>query len=290
MGQTKLLKSLANRFNPEALKEYETLLRQLQESFAPANFHEAMLVERMAVAWWRLGRALRFELRETRRATRIAGELIPEHADEPAAYDLLFDLLRENPDEAAVLINKSVQILSHCIENIAKEGDLDEFCLTELQQVPGGLWQRLMALSESDNGVHIHFVVKTADGYEPANPGSAENKAARLLKEEWDNFVRWSDVCSIVRRVPELQAVLRRPDLPYQGAVELLLRYEPPSNASSTKPWTSSSGCSAGAKGKQCRHPSTRTSRSNDSNRDQVPRGNRPLAVARGAGQQQRFQ
>ena len=45
---------LACRFNPEARNEFETLLSQLQEAYAPANDPEAKLVERMAVvggAW-----------------------------------------------------------------------------------------------------------------------------------------------------------------------------------------------------------------------------------------------
>jgi hypothetical protein len=68
------------------------------------------------------------------------------------------------------------------------------------------------------------FWIKTATLSQP--PGSAENKAFRLLKEEWGNYVRWGDICFAVRHIPELQAVLRRPDLPDQQAIERLLRYE----------------------------------------------------------------
>ena len=59
-----------------------------------------------------------------------------------------------------------------------------------------------------------------------APQGSAENKAAKLLGEELENLWRWAEVCWLVRQVPQLLAVLRRPDLPDKEAVELLLRYE----------------------------------------------------------------
>ena len=83
-------------------------------------------------------------------------------------------------------------------------------------------------LSEPYKKIKVRVMVLDKDGNpEPAPQGSAENKAVRLLKEEWDNYVRWGEICFAVRNVPELQAVLRRPDLPDADAVELLLRYEP---------------------------------------------------------------
>jgi len=126
--------------------------------------------------------------------------------------------------------------LKLCIDQ--EDGELDEFCLTELQQVPGGLWRRLMALlSEPYKKIKVRVMVLDKDGNpEPAPQGSAENKAVRLLKEEWDNYVRWGEICFAVRNVPELQAVLRRPDLPDADAVELLLRYEP----AASSPWCKS--------------------------------------------------
>lgn len=217
---------LAHHNNPEALNQFRVTLADLQKTFAPSTPLEAMLVERMAVAWWRLGRVLAFELREARRAVKVASMQLPERAQEPANYDLLFDLLREDPEYTANLLGKALEILQYCLKEATEKGYLNEFCLNELKSVPGGIFTRclsLLSLSESDKQP---LVIVTYGPEGPAPAGSAENKAAQLLAEEWTNLLRWSDICAFVRRVPELQAALRRPDLPSKEVIDRILRYE----------------------------------------------------------------
>jgi hypothetical protein len=79
----------AYNYNPEVREEYRRLLVNLHKAFAPADAVEEVLIERMAVAWFRLARGLRFELRETQRATKIGGKRLPEHIQEPEIYDIL---------------------------------------------------------------------------------------------------------------------------------------------------------------------------------------------------------
>ena len=51
-----------HRFDPEARQEYEALLSELQKACSPADAVEAMLVEDMAVARWRMAAEARSHL------------------------------------------------------------------------------------------------------------------------------------------------------------------------------------------------------------------------------------
>jgi hypothetical protein len=82
------------------------------------------------------------------------------------------------------LRNPCKQVSRKCAKSFDRIGSTGQSNLWLGQQGP----TRLAALlSESDDKVQIRFMVLDKHGnLQPANPGSAENKAVRLLKEEWD--------------------------------------------------------------------------------------------------------
>jgi hypothetical protein len=132
-----LSKEILASSDTEAVGEYESLLAELRTTFAPADAVEEMLVESMAVARWRLARTLRFDLRERLRAIKVAGERLPEYTQEPAYYDRLLDLPREDPKLAMIEIHKGLNILHHCFEQMNKDSYLDECSLDLLKSMPG---------------------------------------------------------------------------------------------------------------------------------------------------------
>ena len=207
--------------NDKAHMEFGSLLAKLSIHYAPADVVESMLVERIAVTQWRLARVLRYELRETRRATKIVGKQLPEYGQEPTNYAFLFNLIREDPEQAYTLLDKAVSTLTMCIEHTEKGGELDTVFLDQLKSIPGGIYTRLLPLLENLKGSSF-----TLEDLVCGSRGGVESQVPLLFCEELKNLMRWSDVCEMVLRNPALRAQLRRPDLPDQPAVDRSLRYE----------------------------------------------------------------
>jgi hypothetical protein len=235
--------------DPEARGEYRRLLQDLQKAHPPADAVDVVYVERMAVAQLWSVSVLRYTLRETQRAIKIGGKRLPEHIQEPAAYDLLLDYIREDPEGATNLIAKALAILDCCLEQIKKNGYLDGAALDLLRSVPGGLYMRLMAFAsrsedktakDSCQVLLVHVPRHASESTTQALLAAAANEAAstrperlrpdgekilRLILEEHKNLLRGNEICILVRHNPELRAQLRRPDLPEKEAIEVILRF-----------------------------------------------------------------
>ena len=230
-----LSKEICAGHDAETRQEYRKLLADLFKTFAPADTMEEMLVERIAVAQLRLARVLRYELRETQRAIKIGGKRLPEHIQEPAVYDFLFDCIREDPEEAANVICKGLATLRICLEHINEDGNLHEAYFDLLRSVPGNLLTRVLAFttrppndSQADLMVSLILaseVVNKEASAPPDHLGTADYKIIQLVLEEQENLLRWHEICFLVRNNPGLRAQLRRPDLPEKEASERILRY-----------------------------------------------------------------
>jgi hypothetical protein len=175
-----------------------------------------MLVERMAIAWWRLARVLRFELRATCSAITVEGDRA--FVDEKTGPDLLEQILRD-PEELAARLDRALAVISKCEEQIASRGHLEEFEVEALRAVPGDLYARCCALYST---VHLFMEIDSSEEVCIVCRKMSEEE----LNAARPNLQMWQRVCAVVARKPELRATLERPDLPDPAASDRILRYE----------------------------------------------------------------
>lgn len=107
--------------------EYEALLARMIEDCKPVGFREEMLVEELAICYWRLRRACRVETAEV---TAQLDEV--ESPDRPDDWSIAF-AERCDPDGASGLLKKNVagvkeleKILGYAIDEITRMGLLCE--------------------------------------------------------------------------------------------------------------------------------------------------------------------
>ena len=81
------------RDGPENRKQFERLLTQLRDKLNPDGILEEMLVEKIAVAYWRLRRALRVRLRRTKSMTISVMPAITGYRPTPAPSPSLREAL-----------------------------------------------------------------------------------------------------------------------------------------------------------------------------------------------------
>ena len=97
----------------EDASEFEELLSSLNRDLAPVGRLEEMMVEKIAVCWWRQKRALRYEALMIRRAS---GDDSPELCQERelALYSMIHGLRPESVAEAIVKIDSQLdQVIYH---------------------------------------------------------------------------------------------------------------------------------------------------------------------------------
>ena len=81
------------RDGPENRKQFERLLTQLRDKLNPDGILEEMLVEKIAVAYWRLRRALRVRLRRTKSMTISVMPAITGYRPTPAPSPSLREVI-----------------------------------------------------------------------------------------------------------------------------------------------------------------------------------------------------
>ena len=84
---------VSTRDGPENRKQFERLLTQLRDKLNPDGILEEMLVEKIAVAYWRLRRALRVRLRRTKSMTISVMPAITGYRPTPAPSPSLREVI-----------------------------------------------------------------------------------------------------------------------------------------------------------------------------------------------------
>ncbi len=98
---------VSTRDGPENRKQFERLLTQLRDKLNPDGILEEMLVEKIAVAYWRLRRALRVRLRRTKSMTISVMPAITGYRPTPAPSPSLRKALPSRLCATRPLLNAS---------------------------------------------------------------------------------------------------------------------------------------------------------------------------------------
>ncbi len=214
---------LANLRNPaETHQQFLELVAGLWKDYAPEGTSEELLVQHIALEWWRLARSLRFELRETRRAIQIGNHKLPDDPNADDIDDGIFERLRVSPEQTLLELDGLIEKLQACLHLALEQGYLEQTEWQALQSMPGDIYQRCLALAKEEDRQVVVVVEPPLKGAAP----SPENKVSVLLAEELQRLLDWRGVCELVLRLPWLQGVLRLPDLPGKEAAEQLLHFE----------------------------------------------------------------
>jgi hypothetical protein len=218
---------------PVSSREFRKVLAGLWTTYTPADVVEEMLVERAAVAYWRLAGALRFDLQERECSFQAAREGEPKCTLDLAYCYYLNDLESKDPEQAQDLIHKRLTFIKSCIKELEENDYLDERSLDMLRSVPGNLYT--FASKPKDEPKFSAVVTRIGappTGSAPAAPAASATaptgppaleffeQLLEVMNEEYDNLERWYH--RMLGMVPQP----RCRDLPGKDAVDLLLRYE----------------------------------------------------------------
>ena len=220
--------------------EFRTLLEGLVEDFQPVGVSEHLLVERIAICHWRLGRAVRYETAEIRRSYGVpdaSGDPTPDPAS--AIADLASGLMagyRVLPGGAAASLERS----SRGIDQLLKLVDDALFTVEALGHLSNSDRDRLLDAYGCEEGsvgrtcsastrliTDRDEIAKDDPGRLTKLPGPDECKAIlRFTLENERGRLR-----SLRRKVAKREAAQRELDqaclvLPPEPATDRLLRYE----------------------------------------------------------------
>lgn len=159
----------------------------------------------MAVAYWRLARVLRFELRETRRAVTVGGYRFPDRESQPEMYDFIFEQMRQDPRALPAKLDPMLQELQACRVEVDAKGYLEKFGMERLRRIPGRYYDTFMTWNSGGE-----LVVKKAklwgNGTKPAKYFQDENNLIEVIKEAKQLPLLKLD--EMIARTPELERYL----------------------------------------------------------------------------------
>ena len=210
----------------ESRSEFETLLESLTDDLQPEGALEGMLVEKIAVCYWRLRRALRCEVGAIRGAAdnltfrtalnRIDGAKLAEGSSAlgPAAAAMM---------RTTCGIDRVIYYLDSFLECVRENGHLAEPALEDLRKIFG---------VETDTfGYHVFFFnwAASKDGRKPGDslPDAAQCKEAlvMLLSDEKKRLEVLREVLVEQEQMAEAATLLSL-SLPVADLADKVLRYE----------------------------------------------------------------
>ena len=211
----------------ERISEFRNLMAQLREDLQPEGVLEEMLVEKIAICYWRLRRALRSEIGEIRKHLDIAQdkyfEALARHAAGAKYSDSWLHRfgLRDNSFGISVLLG----IVAEFRQEVATLGRLTEAGYGELVkyfgQQEGSVANRCLSVAPVAPGESSNTEPEgTAE-----TPTKQKNQILQILDEERrrleETFYRAEE-----KEHLELESKLATLNLPSKEAVEKILRYE----------------------------------------------------------------
>ena len=212
----------------ESRSEFRNLMAQLWEDIHPEGVLEEMLVEKIAVCYWRLRRVLRSEIGEIRKDLDTAQDDYSSTLLNKAAFakcsDSLFLRLGLRKNSYGLIILKD--ILREVREEVKTLGRLSEAAYSELAkhfgEHEGSLTSRCLAV------VPPIGTDEPSDAVPETPAESSKKHKTRLLQildEEWrrlqEIFLRAEE-----REFLESESKLATLSLPSKEAVDKILRYE----------------------------------------------------------------
>lgn len=216
----------------ENKKEFIKLLSELRENLQPGSIIEEMLVERIAVCYWRLRRVLRCEIGEIRKGLDSASyrEVFKrvEEFNQQKSF-LILDESRHNIKKNSVGIKYLMDVLDEVIDETKAMG-----CLTKNAQ------ERLIKCFGSDEGglaqICFTFNFMATEGPQMAkedpeefgetpDPEKCNEAIISMIEEEKKKLQTLKEIVEDIENL-ELEARITSMSLPSKEAVEKTLRYE----------------------------------------------------------------
>lgn len=207
----------------ESQAEFDNLLAQLKAECQPEGIREEMLVEKMAVSYWRHRRALRCEMGEIRKGLDTAqcreyGRRVDQVRSE------VRHLTMEDRGHALKKTSLGIRYLLGVLEDVRQEveevGHLPREAAKRLVENFGGeeyglahwcLFYSLMAATESQE--------------KALTPQQCKEGILELIDEEREKLQAKEELLNGIERL-ELEAKVSSLALPAGQAVDLFLRYE----------------------------------------------------------------
>ena len=230
-------------------------------------------MELVAVAYWRLARVLRFELRETQRAVTLGGYRIPERESQPEMHDFIFEQIQRDPQVLPAKLDSMLKELETCRAEVDAKGYLEKSGMDRLKRIPGRYYESFMTWN-----LGAEMAIKKAKLYTTvpeefrSNPAwIAANKEKYLIETHKKvledakqmplfkldamsaELRSWKDIAMVVQNNPAERVVSTRPTFLPRNPTSAFCATRRPSSANSTALWTTWSGSSVSAKAIPCR-------------------------------------
>ncbi len=216
----------------ESKSEFKTLLTHLQEDLRPHGVLEEMLVEKIAVCYWRLRRVLRCELGEIRRDLDNAKwDEEVRRIDEVAHHrqTLLLNSSKRNLQKSSYGLKHLIGVLENVQEDVRELGNLPSHCQEQLTEAFGNeegsiaYWCAFLTILATKGP---ELVREHPEEYsDPPSPERCNKAILKLLDEEKAGLEKLKDIIADNEQ-SETDAKIASLALPSKDAVDKILRYE----------------------------------------------------------------
>ncbi|MBI3895518.1 MAG: hypothetical protein HY313_06270 [Acidobacteria bacterium] len=206
---------------------FQRLLAELQEHLQPVGPLEEMLVEKIAVSYWRLRRVLRCESGEIRQYLDTAESdyysELERHATDARDSDDLYDRwrLRDN----SIGLSLIIAILDEVREEVTTLGRLSEAAYSDLAYYFGEEEDSLTSLCKAANQVPTAGAAPDDSDQASKNTKKRKERILKILDEERERLEQMRDM-SCKEESLEVESQLARLSLPDKEETDKLLRHE----------------------------------------------------------------
>ncbi len=207
----------------ESQAEFENLLAQLRAEWQPEGIREEMLVEKMAVSYWRHRRALRCEMGEIRKAVDTARYREYVRLVEQVRSEVR-QLTMEDREHALRKTSRGIRYLLGVLEDVRQE-------VEEVGHLPREAAKRLVENFGGEEyglayGCLLYTQVAATESQEKAfTPEQCKEDILELIDEEKQQLQAKEEFLEGIERL-ELEAKVSSLALPAGHAVDKFLRYE----------------------------------------------------------------
>jgi hypothetical protein len=215
----------------ESKTEYQTLLEQLQNYLEPGGILEEILVEKIAVCYWRLRRVLRCEMGEIRRGLDTVSSRDLFRRIDQVEFEKRFIALeesRQNLKHTSLGLQYLIGILEEVRPDVEEVGYLSEEVLTRLTQRFGADENGLAHWCWVFSQMATEGLIEAEQASEREETPSTEQCKAimlDLIEEEKKKLMNLKEILEENEQL-ELEAKVASLYLPSREAIEKFLRYE----------------------------------------------------------------
>lgn len=216
----------------ENVEEFKTLLGQLEADLAPDGPLEHILVERIAVCYWRLRRVIRYETGKIRRRLDCASWRAAVGQAEQFAFDKKFAGLGDSGEKfmkSTMGLDYLISVLQTVEESVAEVGYLDEWAKDRLFETFGTDKKGIAAECLLFSMMATEGVAKAAEDPDrfgsPPSPDVCKQLILDTLREHRERLTQLRDVMSENEGLHR-DAMVRGLSLPSKESVDKIIRYE----------------------------------------------------------------